>query len=196
MPLMLLFALVTTLAQEPAAPLKVDIKTTGTVFKYDQPIKVAVTLTNTSSAPVRIIKPGLDYKYSEDVVSFRIERADGVVADRKGSCIPSLPISSGESRSVLIAPGDHYDTTIDLWPDFSETGPPNPTDGVTMTACWSYYFGKDRNVSLKPGQYKITLKYAIPANGNPRGWSAELAGRIGDVWRGQVSSNVVAITIK
>jgi hypothetical protein len=153
-------------------------------------------LTNTSSGPVRIIKPGLDFKYSEDVVSYRIERADGVVADRKGSCLPSLPLTSGETRSVMLKPGETYDTTMTVWPDFSETGPPNPTDGVTMTACWSYYFGKDRNVSLKPGQYKISLKYAIPQNGNPRGWSAELAGRIGDVWRGEVSSNVIAITVK
>src|SRR5262245_22029782 len=156
--------------QTPATPLRLDIKTSAATFRYREPIKVAVTLTNTSQAPARIMKPGVYFRFSGtgDVVSFRIERADGIVAEPRGNCLGTVRLGSPETRSIELAPGANYQTALDLWNDPSAEGTSNPTDGATLTSCWSYYFGKEYNAQLKPGQYRISLTYKVPATGNPR----------------------------
>ena len=186
-----------SIAGQTVPPLKLEIKTTSTEFRYQQPIKFMVTLVNTSAAPVRILKPGVAYAtQSDSVVSFRIERADGVVAERKGQCLVTFAIGPPESRSTELAPGEGYQTTLDLFGDSYAVGAPNPGDGSTLTSCWSYYFGKQYNAHLKPGQYKVSLAYTIPSTGQPKGWSDDLARKVGELWRGQISSNVVRITVK
>ena len=177
-------------------PLQLQIKTTATEFRYGQPIKFTLTMVNTSQAPVRIMKPGADYAQSNAVVAFRIERADGVVAERKGQCLGQFVLGSPESRSAELAPGEGYQTILDLFGDSYATSTRNPGDGSTLASCWSYYFGKQYNAYLKSGQYKVSLSYTIPPTGQPRGWSDDLSAKVGQLWRGQVSSNVVSITVK
>ena len=183
-------------AAQTAPPLRLEINTAKLEFRYEQPIKFTVRMSNTSASPVRIMKPGVDYAQSNAVVAFRIERADGVVAERRGQCLGQFVLGSPESRSIELAPGEGYQTTLDLFGDSYATSSRNPGDGSTLASCWSYYFGKQYNAYLRPGQYHVSLSYTIPATGQPRGWSDDLAAKFGQLWRGQITSNVLAITVK
>jgi hypothetical protein len=110
-------------ASAPISPLTIAVSTTSNQYKIDSPILVVVTLTNTSSEPVRLINfriadaayRRLSWEYSLTREGANVEKTAFHRAIRGESCHGEPYIlSDGSFVPFTMTPGQVDHTTIDV----------------------------------------------------------------------------------
>jgi len=195
----------TQVASAPTSDLRIAISVPKTTFSAGEAIDWTVTLTNTSTAPLRVIKP--DWRSARHPTpapsaQFIVEREDGRVARQQQLCIGDGIGDTADRVSTVVAAGSQLTTTVDMF------------------NCWGYSFTQETEdplIAFKPekqerflgvGRYRISAKYDFPPGMYSRRWWAFLGSRAADPdhaeipplrveepWHGEITSNTVEITV-
>ena len=160
------FLLPTRVGAQEDTSLRLSIQSDKTVYTEGDPVQLTLTLENRSSAPVTIYNPDLGGVSDIQVVSVENALQKPVAVDIARAAAPDF---------FVIAPGKSFTQKYENLNWFSATGP----------------VGFSGKATLPSSMYRILLKIHMPP-------AAEIPIAVspGNVWQGQIVSNIITITVR
>lgn len=174
--------------------LQANIKVSKNEFSFGEQIKFSLIISNLSKKPIRLMKPEVFLNNSDprNTVEFVIVNSEGRNIRRVSHTLTSKMFEMPSVlNSILLKPGETSTTVHTIYPV-------EPFSDKKFSA-WSYDYSRDGRTEferfLRPGKYKVCLKYYFPEGTKTPRWSDTLSRQYGELWHGEILSDKVEITI-
>lgn len=174
--------------------LQANVKVFKNEFSFGEQVKFSLTIRNLSKKPIRLMKPEVFSNNSDprNTVEFIIVDSEGRNIRRVSHTLTGEILETPSvSYSILLKPGETSTTVHTIYPV-------EPFSDKEFSA-WSYDYSRGGRTEferfLRPGKYKVRLKYYFPEGTKTPRWSDELSRQYDRLWHGEILSNEVEITI-